>query len=168
MGVKISCSNFSDLQTRPNLHSPVWVVSNGGHPQREGTNLGVFVPIWLVLRRREATNLGVSDLCHFALSSHYSKTGLCKFGCGFGARWAQPKTMPRKTIETIIWSHDVFEPWEQALLTSRDAIIWAIVHMRRWMLAVHTSKDLFNWAKMMILALRPEGKEPETKQKEGA
>ena len=35
-------------------------------------NLGVFVPIWLVLRRREATNLGVFDLCHFALVSPYS------------------------------------------------------------------------------------------------
>ena len=36
--------------------------SNGGHPQREGTNLGVFVPIWLVLPRREATNSGVFNL----------------------------------------------------------------------------------------------------------
>ena len=34
-------------------------MSNGGHPQRDGTNLGVFVPIWLVLPRREATNLCV-------------------------------------------------------------------------------------------------------------
>ena len=32
----------------------------------------VFVPIWLVLRRCEATNLGVFDLCHFALVSPYS------------------------------------------------------------------------------------------------
>ena len=30
--------------------------SKGGHPQREGTYLGVFVPIWLVLPRCEATN----------------------------------------------------------------------------------------------------------------
>ena len=42
-------------------------------PQREGTNLGVFVPIWLVLPRCEATNyLGVFVLCHFALISPYS------------------------------------------------------------------------------------------------
>ena len=41
--------------------------SNGGHPQREGRNLGVFVPICLVLLRSEATNLGVFDLCHFAV-----------------------------------------------------------------------------------------------------
>ena len=40
---------------------------NGGHPQREGANLGVFVPIWLVLPRCEATNLGVFDLSHFDL-----------------------------------------------------------------------------------------------------
>ena len=33
--------------------------SNGSHPQREGTNLGVFVPIWLALPRCEATHLGV-------------------------------------------------------------------------------------------------------------
>ena len=35
--------------------------------------MGVFVPIWLVLPRREATNLGVFVLCHFALISPYSK-----------------------------------------------------------------------------------------------
>ena len=61
---------LSDLQTHPNLHSPVWVGPSGGHPRREGTNLGVFVPIWLVLRRREAANLGVFDLSfrpYFAL-----------------------------------------------------------------------------------------------------
>ena len=35
----------SQLQTHPNFHSPAWgrVGSKGGHPQREGTNLGVFV-----------------------------------------------------------------------------------------------------------------------------
>ena len=63
----------SDLQTHPNLHSPVRVGrSNNGHPQREGTNLGVFVPIWLVLPRCDATNLGVFDLSHFAFISPYS------------------------------------------------------------------------------------------------
>ena len=36
-------------------------------PARGYKNLGVFVPIWLVLPRCEATNLGVFDLCHFAL-----------------------------------------------------------------------------------------------------
>ena len=56
--------------------------SNGGHPRREGTNLGVFVPIWLVLNRCEATNLGVFDLCYFALL----KRGCANSG-GFGARW---------------------------------------------------------------------------------
>ena len=50
------------------------------HPQREGTNLGVFVPIWLVLPRREATNLGVFDLCHL---------DLLKRSCSIAAREAE-------------------------------------------------------------------------------
>ena len=54
--------------------------SNSGHPQREGTNLAVFVPVWLVLSRCEATNLDVFDLCHFALL----KRGCANPG-GFGA-----------------------------------------------------------------------------------
>ena len=49
----------------PNLHRLVLSRSNGGDPQEEGTNLGVFV--WLVSPRREATNLGVFDLRHLAL-----------------------------------------------------------------------------------------------------
>ena len=55
--------------------------SNGGHPQQDGTNLGVFVPIWLVLPWCEAINLGLFDLYHFALL----KRGLANLG-GFGAR----------------------------------------------------------------------------------
>ena len=55
----------------PEFAQPGLSGSNGSHPQQEGTNLGVFVPtigpIWLVYSRREATNLGVFDLCHFAL-----------------------------------------------------------------------------------------------------
>ena len=55
--------------------------SNGGHSQREGINLGVFVPVWLVSPRCEPTDLGVFDLCYF---------NLLKLGCansgGFGAR----------------------------------------------------------------------------------
>ena len=44
--------SVSELQSHPNLHSPVffWVGSNRGRPQRGGTNLGVFVPMWLVMR----------------------------------------------------------------------------------------------------------------------
>ena len=49
--------------------------------QREGTHLGVFVLVWLVLPRCEATNLGVFDLCHFDLL----KRGCANSG-GFGAR----------------------------------------------------------------------------------
>ena len=44
-----------------------------------GYKFGCVVPIWLVLPRCEATNLGVFNLCDFALL----KTGLCKFGGGF-------------------------------------------------------------------------------------
>ena len=32
-----------------------------------GPNLDVFIPVWLVLARFEATNLGVFDLCHLDL-----------------------------------------------------------------------------------------------------
>ena len=42
----------------PEFAQPGLSRSNGGDPQREGTNLGVFVPNWLVLAQREATNLG--------------------------------------------------------------------------------------------------------------
>ena len=59
--------------------------SNGGHPQQEGTNLGAFDLIWLVLPRCEATNLGVFDLWRFALL----KRGCANSG-GFGARWVCP------------------------------------------------------------------------------
>ena len=40
---------FSELQTHPNLHSLVSVGPMGGHPQRAGTNLVGFVPVWLVM-----------------------------------------------------------------------------------------------------------------------
>ena len=45
--------------------------SKGGHTQREGTNLGALFPLLRVLRRCEATNLGLF-LCHVALISPYS------------------------------------------------------------------------------------------------
>ena len=51
------------------------------HPQREGTHLGVFVSVWLVLPWRDVANLGVFDLCHF----HLLKQGCASLG-GFVAR----------------------------------------------------------------------------------
>ena len=71
----------------PEFAQPRLSMSNGGHPQREGTSLGVFVPIWLVLPRCEATNLGVFDLCHFAL---------LKRGCAnsVGWVWSSLSTVP--------------------------------------------------------------------------
>ena len=38
--------SLRELQTHPNLHFPVWVGSRRGRPQRGGTNLDMFVPIW--------------------------------------------------------------------------------------------------------------------------
>ena len=67
--------------TPPEFAQPRLSRSNDGHPQQEGAYLGVFVPIWLVLLKREATSLGVFDLCHFALL----KRGCANQG-GFGAR----------------------------------------------------------------------------------
>ena len=70
----------------PKFAQPRLSRSNDVHPQREGTtpargtNLGVFVPLWLVLPRCEGTNLGVLDLCHFALLKRD-----CATSGGFGA-----------------------------------------------------------------------------------
>ena len=65
----------------PEFAQPHLSRSNGAHPQREGTNLGVFGPVWLVLSWCEATKLGVLDLCHFdLLKQGYANSG------GFGAR----------------------------------------------------------------------------------
>ena len=43
----------------PEFAQPRLSRSNDSHPQREGINLGVFISVWLVLPRYEATNLGV-------------------------------------------------------------------------------------------------------------
>ena len=52
-------------------------------PRREGTNLGVFVPVWLVLPQSDDTHLGVFDLCHCILL----KRGRANSG-EFRACWA--------------------------------------------------------------------------------
>ena len=70
------------LQRAPNppeFAQPGLSRSNGSHPQQEGTNLGVFVPIWLVPLRREATNLGVCLIC---VISKYSN-GAVQIRVGF-------------------------------------------------------------------------------------
>ena len=64
----------------PEFAQPGSSRSNGSHPQREGTNLGVFVPIWLVLPRCEATSLGVC-VC----------VCVCVFLCG----WYCPGVRPQ-------------------------------------------------------------------------
>ena len=53
-------------------------------PQREGTNLGVFMPKWLVKPRCEATNLGVFDLCKFG----WVWSSLTKFSQVFGGSFS--------------------------------------------------------------------------------
>ena len=63
-------------QNPPEFAPPGLSRSNGSHAQREGTSLGVFVPIWLVLPRFEATNLGVFDLCHLDLGFPGPATGV--------------------------------------------------------------------------------------------
>ena len=60
--VRQRAPNPPELLAKPSLSR-----SNASHPTREGTNVGVFVPVWLVLPRCEATNLGVFDLCHIGL-----------------------------------------------------------------------------------------------------
>ena len=61
------CRDCQRAPNPPKFAQPGLSRSNGSHPQREGTNLGVFVPLWLAFRRGEATNLGVFDLSHFDL-----------------------------------------------------------------------------------------------------
>ena len=74
----------SESQQAPNppeFVQPGLTRSSGSHAQREGTNLGLFVLVWLVLPRCEATNFGVFDLCHFDLLKQ-----VCEIWVGFGAR----------------------------------------------------------------------------------
>ena len=52
----------------PEFAQPRLSRSSGGRPQRDGTILGVFVPLWLVLPRCEATNL-----CVICVISPHSK-----------------------------------------------------------------------------------------------
>ena len=52
----VSISLSQRAPSPPEFAQPGLSRSNGGHPQREGTNLGVFVSILLVLPRCDATN----------------------------------------------------------------------------------------------------------------
>ena len=79
------CLSASSKPTRPNLHSPVWVGSNGGCPKRGGTNLGVFVPIWPVIAPACSWpgHIGTNthpNLYPLAWDDRRTQTGLCKFG----------------------------------------------------------------------------------------
>ena len=48
IGDPISC-NTQRAPNPPEFAQPLLSRSNGGHPQRDGANLGVLVPVWLVL-----------------------------------------------------------------------------------------------------------------------
>ena len=55
--------------------------SNGGHPQREGTNLGVCCSYMAGLARCEATKMSVCVcVCVWSVSFRPTRTGLCRFG----------------------------------------------------------------------------------------
>ena len=58
---------FQRVPSPPEFAQPGLSRANDSHPQREGTNLGVFVLVWLVLSWCDATKLGVFDLCKFDL-----------------------------------------------------------------------------------------------------
>ena len=85
---------------QPNLHSSVWVGSNGGRPQRGGTHLGVFVPIWPVITKASSWP-AIQEQMHpnlYPLAGGDCRLTLLKWGCadsgGFGARW--PNSSPHE------------------------------------------------------------------------
>ena len=78
--------------------------------------MGVFVPIWLVLRRCEATNLGVFDLCHFALISPYSN-GAVQIRVGLElAEGPQtiPPNLPQDASNCLMWPENIRKERAQA------------------------------------------------------
>ena len=60
----------------------------------------MFVPIWLVLRRCEATNLGVLDLCYIALFSPYPNGAVqIRVGLELAEKW--PFLEARRSTQTF-------------------------------------------------------------------
>ena len=57
--------------------------------------MGVFVPVWLVLPRCEATNLGVFDECR------PTQTGLCKFEWVWSSLYNTPPVLGGAAVLTI-------------------------------------------------------------------
>ena len=70
---------LGELQTHPNLHSPVWVGSTPGRPQRGGANLGVFVAIWPVMSHIAANTPKFAPPRWGRPPVDPTQTGLCKF-----------------------------------------------------------------------------------------
>ena len=84
---------FSELQTHPNLHSPVCVGSNGGRPQRVQIWVCLFVPIWPAGHEDPGVmtgHIGTNTPKFVLLAGEDGRLTLLKRGCansgGFGAR----------------------------------------------------------------------------------
>ena len=85
--------NQRALNPHPNLHSPIWVGSKGGRPQRGGTNMVVRLFLYgrswgcLVMTGHIGTNTPKFVPPRWGRPPFDpTQTGLCKFGRGFGAR----------------------------------------------------------------------------------
>ena len=97
----------SELQTHPNLHSLFGAGRKGGHPQREGANLGVFVPVWLVLTPMwGGAILGVFDLCPLDLL----KRGSANLGV-----WGSLKGSASSRLFPLNVLTHVCKQWEKGL-----------------------------------------------------
>ena len=92
----------ANSQTHPNLHSPVWVGSKCGRPQRGGTNLGVFVLCGRSPRHPHDRPCGNkhTQICTPRWGRprfEPTQTGLCKFG------WVWSSLIVRLFFEEITW-----------------------------------------------------------------
>ena len=94
-------------------------VKRGSSPARGYTDLGVFVPIWLVLRRCEASNLSVFDFALVSPSFRPTQTGLCKFG------WVSLQTLTSLNKEVRPFFLGGNSIWHFPSVSSRsDYSIW--------------------------------------------
>ena len=99
---------------RPNLHSPVGVGSRRGCPQRGGTRLGDFVPIWPVTTRHPHMGTNTPKFVPPRWGQPRfdpTQTGLCKFGRGFGARWGLTKKRPFLLRANLVLAEDPNRPY---------------------------------------------------------
>ena len=79
--------------SKPEFAQPRLSRSNSGHPHREGTNLGVFVPIWLVFDPGVRLQVWACLIC--AISDDFA---LLKRGCASSGGLE---------LAEVITSHDI-------------------------------------------------------------